>query len=249
VYPISRLGRAERDEMYHLLHRHFEGVERDVFEADLSEKNWAVLLRDEAGRLAGFTTLHFYESHDGRRPCSVIYSGDTVVEDSARGSSALFRDWLEGILELRTGEDPARPLYWLLLTSGFRTYRFLPVFWRHFFPRWDRPTPANTQSVLERLAEERFGSDFHREEGIVRFPHPQRLRGRLSGIPEGRLSDPHVRFFARRNPGADRGDELVCLTRIHEDNLTPAGRRVLRSVGTVVRSPAHVVTPSGARAP
>lgn len=232
---MSRLDPAERDEMYRLLQRHFEGVERHTFEADLAEKNQAVLLRDGAGRLTGFTTLHFYESHDGRRPCSVLYSGDTVVEGSARGSSVLFRRWLEGILELRARGDLARPLYWLLLTSGFRTYRFLPVFWRRFFPRWDRPTPARTQSVLERLAGERFGASFHREEGIVRFSHPQRLRSHLSGIPEGRLSDPHVRFFQRRNPGADRGDELVCLTRIHEDNLTPAGHRVLRSVGAVAR--------------
>jgi hypothetical protein len=235
VYPVSRLGPAERDEMYRLLHRHFEGVDRNTFEADLSEKNRAVLLRDGTGRLTGFTTLRFYEGHDGRRPCSVIYSGDTIVEDSARGSSDLFRRWLEGILALRAREDPARPLYWLLLTSGFRTYRFLPVFWRHFFPRWDRPTPAEVQSVLERLAGERLGTHFQREEGIVRFPHPQRLRSHLSGIPEGRMSDPHVRFFARRNPGADRGDELVCLTRIHEDNLTPAGRRVLRSVNAAAR--------------
>lgn len=221
--------------MFRLLQRHFEGVERDTFETDLAQKNWAVLLRDRAGRLAGFTTLHFYESHDGLRPCSVLYSGDTVVEGPARGSSVLFRAWLQGVLELRAGGDPSRPLYWLLLTSGFRTYRFLPVFWRRFFPRWDRPTPDPVQSVLERLSEERFGAHFHRDEGIVRFPHPQRLRSHLSGIPEGRLSDPHVRLFQRRNPGADQGDELVCLTRIHENNLTPAGHRVLRSVRPAAR--------------
>ena len=43
-----------------------------------------------------------------------------------------------------------------------------------------------------------------------------------------RPKDPHDRFFRRVNPGWVSGDELVCLTRVHRDNLTPAGRRILR---------------------
>ena len=37
---------------------------------------------------------------------------------------------------------------------------------------------------------------------------------------------PIFSFFAQRNPGHAAGDELVCLTEIHPDNLTRAGRRV-----------------------
>jgi hypothetical protein len=40
------------------------------------------------------------------------------------------------------------------------------------------------------------------------------------------LCDPHVAFFLNRNPGWRRGDELVCLTEIAFENLTPAGRRM-----------------------
>ena len=44
----------------------------------------------------------------------------------------------------------------------------------------------------------------------------------------GPVPDPHIAFFLERNPGFVRGDELVCLTRIDEQNLTPAGRRMAR---------------------
>ncbi len=60
----------------------------------------------------------------------------------------------------------------------------------------------------------------------MRFGAPQILRGELHGIPPSRLADPHVGFFARRNPGHERGDELVCLVELSRDNLTPAGKRV-----------------------
>ena len=42
------------------------------------------------------------------------------------------------------------------------------------------------------------------------------------------MPDPHIAFFLDRNPGFVRGDELVCLTRIDDRNLTPAGRRMAR---------------------
>jgi hypothetical protein len=48
----------------------------------------------------------------------------------------------------------------------------------------------------------------------------------LCGIPQERLKDSHIRFFQTKNSGYEQGDELVCLTEIKEENLTPAGRRM-----------------------
>src|SRR4029079_10435465 len=47
----SDLIDAQRDAMYELLCDHFEGVTRSVFENDLAEKDWAVLLEDSGGRI------------------------------------------------------------------------------------------------------------------------------------------------------------------------------------------------------
>jgi hypothetical protein len=81
------------------------------------------------------------------------------------------------------------------------------------------------------LAEERLGGLYSKEQGVVRFPQPQRLRGELALVPEGRLADPHVAFFLAKNPGWAEGDELACLTEIAETNLTAAGRRMWRGGG------------------
>jgi len=64
---------------------------------------------------------------------------------------------------------------------------------------------------------------------VVRLAQPQRLRGRLAQVPAGREDDPHVRYFLARNPGHADGDELVCLTALHDENLTAAGRRMVRA--------------------
>ncbi len=218
---------AEREAMYGLLAGHFEGVTRERFGADLAEKSWALLLEDE-GVLRGFSTLLLYESSPpGEEVCTVVYSGDTIVDPSAWGSAALPRCWIDAVRRLRE-EHPKGRLWWLLLTSGYRTYRFLPVFWKDFWPRWDTPTPPEVRTRLAFLAREKVGGLYREEEGIVRFPEPQRLRGELAEVPEGRLADPHVSFFLEKNPGWAEGDELACLTEIAEENLTAAGRRMWR---------------------
>jgi hypothetical protein len=219
------LTAAEREAMLVLLQTHFEGVTPESFERDLAAKSWALLLEDE-GHLRGFSTLHLWETTPpGEPPCTVVYSGDTIVERGAWGSAALPRAWIAAVRKLRE-KHPVGRLWWLLLTSGFRTYRFLPVFWRDFWPRFDATTPPATRERTSVLTRELPGGVYREEEGIVHFSEPQRLREGLDEVPPGRLADPHIAFFLEKNPGWREGDELVCLTEIAEENLTRAGRRM-----------------------
>jgi hypothetical protein len=227
VVGSRALVERDIDAMYDLLGRHFLGVDPRTFRSDLSEKNWVVLLEDSAGCLRGFSTFLIYATSVCGRPMTVVYSGDTIVEPAAWGSPALPRAWVRAIYDIAR-DYPAGGLYWLLLTSGFRTYRFVSVFCRDFYPRFDAPTPPEVQRMLDVLSAERFGSTYDADSGLVRFSTPQILREGLRGVPEGRSADPHVRFFLERNPGHVQGDELVSLSSLSRENLTAAGRRMLR---------------------
>ena len=224
----SDLTLAELAEMYQLLSQHFEGVTMGQFHRDIAEKNWVVLI-ERSERLVGFSTILAYETSFDGAPLSVIYSGDTIVAPEAWNSSTLPRAWIESVVKLRQ-LYPRGPYLWLLITSGFRTYRFLPVFWREFYPRYDSLTPPSAQRLITQLATERFGQQYDAATGIVRLTHPQRLRGALAEIPAGRQEDPHVAFFASRNPDYAQGDELVCLTELTPSNLTAAGRRMTSAI-------------------
>jgi hypothetical protein len=221
----GELSAGQREEMFDLLSRHFDGVSRVQFEKDLAEKTRVILLHRDS-RLVGFSTLLAYETSFAGEPVSVIYSGDTIVAPEAWGSSALARAWIACVRDLRRDYSRGK-YYWLLLTSGFRTYRFLPVFWREFHPRFDAAMPADTRRLLDQLSRERFGGQYDPAAGIVRFSSPQKLRDGLNAIPAGRSTDPHIAFFVAHNPGHSRGDELVCLTELTDDNLTAAGRRMI----------------------
>lgn len=223
---VEELAMCDRAAMFQLLNAHFANVRLDVFNADLASKNWVILLNDgETGALKGFSTLLMYQTEFNGELFSVVYSGDTIMDPSAWNSFALSRAWINAVNTLRA-IYPFGKLYWLLISSGYRTYRFLPVFWKEFYPRYDQSTPESTAALMQFLATQQFGSAYDSASGIVRFSHPHQLKGGLHGIPAERLQDPHIHYFNQQNPGHINGDELVCLTEICADNLTRAGKRM-----------------------
>jgi hypothetical protein len=157
----------------------------------------------------------------------VVYSGDTIIRPAYWGTPALPSVWIQHVLALAA--NLPQPVYWLLISSGYKSYRFLPVFYREFYPRYDCPTPADVQAILDGLAAARFGDEYDPVTGIVRFRQGATpLRAGVAEVGEERRRNPHIRFFLDRNSGHDQGDELVCLTQLSFDNLTSAGRRMAR---------------------
>ena len=220
------LSAEERRELRELLARHFDGVSEEQFERDLADKDWVLRIR-EGGVLVGFTTLAVRELSFAGEVLTVVFSGDTIMEPAAWGSPSLARGWIR-LVRRACAEREGKRCYWLLLSSGFRTYRFLPVFWREFWPAAGVETPAEARALRDAAARWHYGDDYDPRTGLVRFSQPQRLRGELAEVPPARLDDPHVAFFLGQNPGWERGDELVCLVDLDEKNLTAAGRRVSR---------------------
>ncbi|MEL6937936.1 MAG: hypothetical protein AAFO84_01950 [Cyanobacteria bacterium J06598_1] len=225
LVKTSELTQGDRASMYALLDSHFEGATLQVFETDLSLKNWVLLLKDAEDELKGFSTMLMYDISFEDELVTVVYSGDTIMDPSAWSSSALSQAWVQAVNQLKR-QYQGEKLYWLLISSGFRTYRFLPTFWKTFYPRHSRSTPPEMQRLMQFLATRQFGEWYDAAAGVVRFPSPQRLRGHLEGIPPERLRNPHIKYFAQNNPGAAAGDELVCLTEIAAENLTKAGQRM-----------------------
>lgn len=222
----SALSPSTIEEMAQLFGEHYELGCPDSFRRDLAEKDQVVLLRDEAsGELQGFSTLAVYATVAQGRRVGVVYSGDTIIRPAFWGTPALPSVWIKHVLAL-AAEMP-QPVYWLLISSGYKSYRFLPVFYREFYPRHDCPTPPDIQAIRDELAYQRFGDQYDPASGIVRFAGGATpLRPGIADVSAERQRNPHIRFFVERNPGHGQGDELVCLTQISWQNLTPAGQRM-----------------------
>jgi hypothetical protein len=219
VRSVTSLSEGVINEMYCLYEQYYAASSIEHFRQDLEEKQYVIVLQDNNLVLRGFSTVALIDYNFNNQRQRAIYSGDTVIHHDYWGSQSLPLAWAHLAGSLKS-ENPSVPLYWLLIVKGHRTYRYLTLFSRRYYPSWRMNTPKETQDLMDYLAQQKFGDAYCHEKGIVRFERSHgHLREVWASTPEYLLNKPHVRYFLDRNPGFHRGDELVCLTELHEDNL------------------------------
>ena len=209
--------------MYALHDRYYGGARQNDFERDLAGKSHVIELRDDVG-LRGFSTLCLQRYAVAEETGLALFSGDTIIEREFWGEQALARGFCRFAGRVR-GEHPKVPLFWFLISKGYRTYRYLQAFARRYYPHPVMPTPPDMQRRMDALAHARFGNCYSRETGIVRLPTPAYLRSPWNAVRPALHARSEVRFFLERNPGYVNGDELVCITELRGENLRSIAAR------------------------
>ena len=207
--PVSSIVDPQLDAMFSLFERTYEGVTRTQFAADLAEKDHVILLADGGGALRGFSTLRDLSVTVDGVEHRGVYSGDTVIEDGFRGTGALGRAFLWHLL-VRRFRQPRVPLWWFLISKGYKTYLLMANNFPEHWPRHEAPTPPAQRALQIAFARRLFGDAYDEATNIVRSFGP-RLRAEVAPIHSGLLSNPRVAYFQAQNPGWERGDELVCV--------------------------------------
>lgn len=221
---IAELSDKDRLDMQNLYLSHYAGCSKAQVASDLQDKSEAILVfLDHV--LVGFTTLKVYERQWVGHDIRIIFSGDTIVERAHWGQQALAFTWIMRMGQLQK-EKPDLPMYWFLIVKGHRTYKYLPVFGKSFYPHWaiDR---TDLKPLADTLAQEKFGADYNLVTGVVEFPESKgHLMPDIALPTEEEKSKESVQFFLAKNPNYINGHELVCLCEITEQNMKPLTKRI-----------------------
>lgn len=229
IETVDVLHDGTVDTMFTLYSRYYDGTSEQLFRRDLADKQYVILLHDQSGELRGFSTAAVSKHEFEGETLRSFFSGDTIVDQSHWGQQALPMAWFRLTGHIKVAE-PETPLYWFLLVKGHRTYRYLPTFFRVFFPTCKRETPHRYQALMDMLASERYGEAYDRDRGVVDFATSHgHLKSSWADIPDKDRQRPDVAFFLERNPGYVKGDELVCLTELAASNLRPLAERLFQT--------------------
>jgi hypothetical protein len=227
IVPVSEITPADARSMYEIFARHYDCVSFEQFLLDLSEKDCVLVLHNANFAICGFSTQKVLRVCVGGRPVRAVFSGDTIVDRAYWGEQELGRCWCRYVSSVYA-EEPAVSLYWFLISKGYRTYLYLPLFFGSFYPNCEVPTPAFEQQALDALATAKFPGHYRAESGLIEFPQSHgQLKPHFAEIPTRRLRDPHVQFFLKRNPGYATGNELACLAEISPVNMKLFAGRIL----------------------
>jgi hypothetical protein len=228
IVSTARLSARDMSAAFDLHSRYFVDVRHETFARDMAEKDYVIQLRDGDGNLVGFSTLQHLDLDVAGVSVKFVFSGNTVVDVNHRNTPALAGSFGHHMLRLLDRCKPHTAICWFLITKGFRTYRFLPVFFHEFYPRYDMSTPTEDSIRMHAIASFKYNRNFDPTAGVVRAVETtDRLAPRHCIIPQHRLRDPHVRFFVDSNPAFDCGDELACIARISRSNFNAFAYRAI----------------------
>lgn len=211
VVPRSALDERRRQRMLALMESCYEGIVAERFFRDLDQKHFVIVLEDRHGELMGFSTLLLLQEQLDGETVDVVFSGDTVIDPAHWGSKALQTAFGRFCLERKLAH-PRRRLFWLLLTKGFRTYLLAVNYFPRTFPKPGQTASSSLIAFRDGLATRLWGQAYDPTREILHYDTARdRVRAPLAPPPAEALHNDAVRFFMTKNPGAEDGDELVCL--------------------------------------
>ncbi len=219
--PVTSLDPADRTAMWELFERHYDGVDREQFQADLESKQHVIRMFDQNGQIRGFSTIQLmYDDRDGERTVT-LFSGDTVVDSSCWGQKRLQSEFTRFLVRTKL-THPRHRVFWFLISKGFKTYLLMR---NNFtcFPNHERETPSDVKAVLDRVASIKYPDDYDPKRGVIEFEECHgKVKTRYAHVTMSDMANPDIRFFTRANPGYAKGDELCCLAELRFSEIAGA---------------------------
>jgi hypothetical protein len=229
IIGVSGITDIQRLEMYRLMEIHYGNVNWNDFNSDLNEKNWVILLYScDSSVMTGFSTQMIFTSGDKKafNDKIVLFSGDTIIAHEYWGSIELPIAFVHLVTRIQN-EFPGKKIFWMLISKSLRTYKFLSVFTIHYYPNHFSSTPADIEELMFMVGAGKFGNRYNRIKGIIEAGEDSQFLKEVFQ-PRVKENDTVATYFYARNPGYCKGDELLCMTELSDDNYQPYLKRILK---------------------
>jgi hypothetical protein len=217
---VSDLSYLDMKSMYAIFEQYYLNTTFQLFKSDLLEKTGVFIVRDpKENRLVGFSTILERDFLVDGKARHAFFSGDTIIEKAYWGSRALQRAMYRYVIRYKL-RYPTKPVYWMLISKGFKTYLLLANNYYTYYPHYDQKH-QHLQKYVESYCRQYFPNYFDEKTGLLDFgENYQALRPDVAPISmEMREENGKIAFFERCNPTWVNGTELPCIGEIHWKDL------------------------------
>lgn len=212
---VKALSERQVTDMWQLFKTYYDEVAQSKFLSDLKDKDQVILLHDAYGQIQGFSTIKCFDKVINGKQTRIIYSGDTIINHVFWGQTALQKTFYQFLFKEYL-KHPFTPVYWFLISKGYKTYLLLSRNFKAYWPNYKGPTPEKEQKIIRFVAQEMFANAWREESGTLEFDESLgKLKQSVSPITDQLLSHPEIKFFNDANPGHIHGNELCCLGHVN----------------------------------
>ncbi len=215
TYKVEDIAPTVLEDMWEIYRSNYDNVTRAEFDRDLNEKTHVFLGMDSGDEsIQGFSACKFYFQNVKGKKVGVLFSGDTMIDKDYWGQKALHTAFMKEVFSWKL-RHPFTPLYWFIITMGFKTYLIMAKNAVEYWPRHDQSTPSDKKALIDALAGSKFGADYDPETGLI---SPSKtgctLGDHVAPITNKVMMIPEIKFFISKNPNYAKGVELANICRL-----------------------------------
>ena len=198
--------------MFSLFSQYYIDVNEEHFRQDLHEKTHVFYFTDRDG-LAGFSTI-FRKKIPYISSGSILFSGDTVTKQQYWGTKVLQRAFFRYIVASKL-RSPFKPVYWMLMSKGFKTYLMMRKNFGRSFPTISEATPGNFLGIQRAFYTWKFKNAYNPVTHLISFDKSLgAVKGQLADPTSTQLKNPEVAAFIKFNPRYSRRSRARLYRRI-----------------------------------
>lgn len=230
--PVEKITLLDMKTMYGIFEQYYLNTTFQIFEKDLMEKTGVFIIRDPNDVLVGFSTVTERDFEVDGIVHHAFFSGDTIIEQAYWGNRALQRAMYRYIISFKF-KYPTKPIYWMLISKGFKTYLLLANNYFTYYPHCDQKHQRLEQHV-DAYCNQYFAKYYDKNKKLLNFGDDyQPLKPDIAPITdEMREKNKKIAFFEEKNPTWVAGTELPCIGEIHWTDLYRYIHRFLSKSGS-----------------
>jgi hypothetical protein len=217
---IESLNENQVEAMFQIFSKYYNNTDKEQFLKDLYDKSRVFLLLDKAtNTIQGFSTIKNIDVEFNSKVVRGVFSGDTIIEKEYWGQGTLGVAFLKHLFWEKL-KKPFDPLYWFLISKGYKTYLLMANNFSNHYPRFEKATPEMEQHLIDSFSSSLYGHYYDKEAGVISYSKVEVstkdcLREEVSPITDELInSNKRIRFFAKMNPSWQQGDELSCVAKM-----------------------------------
>jgi hypothetical protein len=136
------------------------------------------------------------------------------------GSKILQESFVKYLAQAKL-RSPFEPLYWMLISKGYKTYLLARNNVAKCYPNAETHTPIRYQRLMDGFYRHKFGNAYDAARNHIAYESCHgAVKGEIAVPTPSDLRNGDIRFFVDHNPRYREGVELACLAEVRLSDLT-----------------------------
>lgn len=209
---IKHVSVVQLLEMHKVFIQYYHNADLQTFVTDMGKKTGVIILQEKySEKIVGFSTWTELAINQNGQQSIGIFSGDTVVEKKYWGNKELQKTFVKQLLKTKI-HNPRTPVFWLLISKGYKTYLLLTNNFPKHYPSYQHNN-IKLEAVVDDYCQQLYPAAYNKEDRLLNFGDQyQHLKDDVAQISEDMTrQNPNIRHFAELNPSWHKGTELPCV--------------------------------------